>query len=127
MAQSDVKIELAAELERARTALGHNIGALRHDLNVGSHLKHSFHRNKAAYIGGATVFGLLLSKLPTRKKKIYVETKPKQGKRAIEEAEKAGIWLVILQALFKIFRPAITSFLTKQATELVKWRARGKR
>ena len=121
MAEPRVKIELAAELERARARLARNFGALRHDLDVGTHLKQSFHENKAAYIGGATVFGLLLSKLPTRRKKIYVERKSKVG---IQKAEKAGLWLVLLQFAFKTLRPLLTSLVTKQVTEFVRARAR---
>lgn len=121
MAEPDVKIELAAELERARAALGRSVAGLRRDLDVGARFKESFHENKAAYVGGATFLGLLLSKLPARKKKVYVERKSKEG---IKEAEKAGIWLIVLQFLFKTFRPMLTSLVTKQVTEFVKSRAR---
>jgi hypothetical protein len=112
---------LAADLDRARARLARSAGALRQDLNVPAHLKHSFHEHKAAFLGSATVFGLLLSKLPARKKKIYVERK---GKEAIKEVEKAGLWLVLLQFLFKTFRPALTSLLAKQVTDFVKARSR---
>jgi hypothetical protein len=120
MAEPHVKIELAAELERARAKMARGVDALRYDLDVSTHLKNSFHEHKAAYIGGATFFGLLLSKLPSRKKKIYVERK---SKKAVKEVEKAGIWLVLLQFLFNTFRPAITSLISKQVTEFVKARS----
>jgi len=121
MAEPDVKIELAADLERARGRLARNFDALREDLDVGAHIKESFHRNKAAYIGGATFFGLLLSRLPTRRKKVYIERKAKEGAR---EVEKAGIWLVLLQFAFKTLRPLLTSLVTKGVTEYVRSRAR---
>jgi len=123
MAESRVKVELAADLDRARARLARNFGALSRDFDVGTHLKHSFHENKAAYIGGATLFGLLLSKLPTRKKKMYVERKSTES---LKDVEKAGIWLVLLQLLFKTFRPLITSLVTKQVTEFVRSRARNR-
>jgi hypothetical protein len=121
MAEPGIKIALAGDLDRARARLARSTEALRRDLDVPAHLKSSFHQNKAAYIGGATVFGLLLSKLPARKKKIYVERK---GKEAIREVEKAGLWLVALQFLFKTFRPMLTSLLAKQVTDFVKSRSR---
>jgi len=121
MAQSRVKIELAADLERARGRLARNFDALRDDLNVGTHFKQSFHQHKAAYIGGATLFGLLLSKLPSRKKKIYLDRKPKSG---IKEAEKAGLWLILLEFVFKVMRPLLTTLLTKQVTDFVRARSR---
>jgi hypothetical protein len=123
MAQPHVKIELAAELDRARAGLARNFDSLRHDLDLPTRFKSSFHQNKAAYIGGATVFGLLLAKLPSRKKKVYIERK---SKTAVKEVEKAGIWLILLQFLFKTLRPLLTSLLTKQVTQFVKSRARGK-
>jgi hypothetical protein len=123
MAQSDVKIELAAELERARAALGRGVDAMRHDLDVGTRFKASFHEHKGAYIGGATLFGLILSKLPSRKKKVFVE---KKSKERIKEAEKAGIWMILLELLFKTFRPALTSLITKQVTAFVKSRGQGR-
>jgi hypothetical protein len=127
MAQPHVKIELAAELDRARAALARNAGALRHDLDIPTRFKSSFHQNKAAYIGGATMFGLLLAKLPSRKKKVHIERKPRTAARQVEkEAEKAGIWLLLLQFLFKTLRPLLTSLLTKQVTQFVKSRARSK-
>jgi hypothetical protein len=121
MAEPEVKLALAADLERARARLARNTGALRRDLDVGTHLRQSFHENKAAYIGGATFLGLLLSKLPARKKKIYVEGK---AKTAVKEAEKAGLWLVLLQLVFKIARPALTAFASKQVADFLKARSR---
>jgi hypothetical protein len=123
MAQSRVKTELAADLDRARATLARNFDAMRHDLDVGAHFKQSFHENKAAYIGGATVFGLLLAKLPTRRKKIYVERKPKEE---IKRVEKAGLWLILLEFAFKTLRPLLTSLVTKQVTEFVRSRASGR-
>ena len=125
MAESDVKIELAAELERARARLAQNMGALREDLDVATHLKQSLHEHKAAYLGGATVLGLLLSKLPARKKKVYVERKSKEAVKAVKEVEKAGIWIVLLQLLFKAFQPMLMSLVSQQVTSYLKTRARG--
>ena len=121
MAESRRKTELAADLDRARAALARNFDALRQDMDVGTHLKGSFHKHKTAYIGGATVFGLLLSKLPPRKKKVYVE---KKSKGIVKDAEKAGLWLVLLEFMFKALRPFITSLVAKGVTEFV--RARGR-
>ncbi len=122
MARSTAKIALGSDLEKAREKLARNFGALRQDLDVGTHFKHSFHENKAAYIGGATLFGLLLAKLPARRKKIFVERKG--AKAGVKAAEKAGIWLILLDFLFKTFRPALTSLVTKQVTEFIRSRGR---
>jgi len=122
MDEPHVKIELAADLDRARARLARNIDALRHDLDVPTHLRRSFSEHKSAYIGGATFFGLLLSKIPARKKKVYVEGK---SRGAVKEVEKAGFWLIVFQFLFNTFRPMLTSLLAKQVTSFVKSRAGG--
>jgi len=122
MAEPYVKTELAAELDRARARLAGNFGALRHDLDLGTHFRQSFHENKAAYIGGATFLGLLLSKLPARRKKVYVDQKSRNG---IKDAGKAGIGLILLEFLFKTMRPMLTSLISKQVTEFVRSRSRG--
>jgi hypothetical protein len=122
MAEPDLKIELAAELERARARLAQNFVALRQDMDVATHLKHSLSEHKGAFIGGATLLGLLLSKLPARKKKIYVERKSRD---AVKEVEKAGIWIVLLQLIFKAFQPMLASLVSQQVTSYLKARARG--
>jgi hypothetical protein len=121
MAEPDVKIELAADLDRARLRLARNFDALRHDLDVGAHIKESFRHNKAAFIGGASFLGLVLSRLPVRRKKIEIEGKGKDG---VKQAEKAGIWLLVLDFAFKTLRPLLTSFVTKQVADYMRSRAR---
>lgn len=124
MAEPDLKATLIADLERARAGLAVSGAALRRDLDLDAHFKASFHEHKSAYIGGATLLGLIISKLPARKKKVYVEKKSGKSKETIKEAEKAGIWLVLLQFLFSTLRPVLTKFLSKQVTNFVKSRAR---
>jgi hypothetical protein len=119
MAEPESKIALAADLARARAQLGRNLDALRHDLDVPTHLKRSFEHHKAAYVGGATFLGLVLSKLPARRKKIYVERKTE---KRVKEAEKAGVWLLVLQFLFKTLRPMLSSLVANQLTAYVKSR-----
>ena len=122
MAESEVKIALAADLARARANLGRNFDALRRDLDVPTHIKRSYLSHKAAYISGASVLGLILSKLPARKKKIYIERKSTDSAKEVKAVEKAGFLIVILQFLFKTFRPAITSFAARQLTDFLKSR-----
>jgi hypothetical protein len=120
MAQSIVKVELAAELERARARLARNADSLRHDLDIGTHFKQSFHENKAAYIGGAALFGLALSKITGRGKRAAVE---KKSKSKLKEAEKAGAGILLLEFALNLLRPLLASLLSKQVTEFVRSRS----
>ena len=117
-----MKEELSAQLDQARGRLAQSMGAVRQDLDVGRHLKESLRAHKGAFLGGAGVLGLLLAKLPPRKKKIYVERKSKER---VKDVEKAGIWLLLLQLLFKTFSPAIASIVSDQLSNYLKKRAGG--
>src|SRR2546426_718485 len=102
-----IKTELAIELDRARAKLARNFEAFRHDIDVPSHLKKNVREHKSAWIGGAAALGLLLAKLPARKKKIYVD---RRGNEQIKKIEKAGLALAVGKLLFSVARPALTKF-----------------
>ena len=123
-AKLDDKAELIAQLDQARAQLARSVDGLRRDADLGTHLKQSFTSHRAAWIGSAGVAGWLLSRLPARKKKIYIQ---KDGKETAAAAEKAageiagaGVAIAILKTLFTLFRPAITSYASKKIAELAK-------
>lgn len=108
------KVELAAELERARAQLARNLEGFRRDLNVPAHLKNSFRTHKSGWLGGAAIMGLLLAKLPARKKKIYVE---KRGDSPAKNLQKAGLTLALAKMAFTAARPFLTKLALKKFTE----------
>ena len=80
MAGDTDKAALVAELAAARSRLAKTGRALqeagdllRQKLNVPARAKESFEKHRPAWLGGATLLGLLLSKLPSRKKTVFVE------------------------------------------------------
>ncbi len=80
MAGDSDKAELIAELAAARERLSRTGRALqeagdllRLKLDVPARAKESFEKHRPAWLGGATFLGLLLSKLPARKKTVFVE------------------------------------------------------
>jgi hypothetical protein len=112
MAES--KDELIAEIDRARARISREMGSLRRDANVTAHLKHSFTANKAAWIGGAGVAGWILSRIPARKKNVYVG---KKDHSPVKEATELGLWFGIIKLLLTVFRPVITEFATRKITD----------
>src|SRR5437867_2876642 len=66
------KIALVAELATARSRLSETGAALRAALDVPSRAKESFRRHRPTWLGGAALLGLVLSKLPTRRKTVFV-------------------------------------------------------
>ncbi len=53
----------------SRMAFARNLRAVRHDLDVPTHLTHAFRRHKTLYLTGAAGVGWVLARLPVRKKK----------------------------------------------------------
>jgi|ERR1700677_3194997 len=111
--QDDEKAELIARLDRARAQFARNLDAVRHDADVGAHLKHSFTAHKAAWIGSAGIAGWVLSRLPARKKKVIV----KEGDNTVKHLAEAGLAFSILKTLFTLFRPVIMSFASKKIAD----------
>ncbi len=71
-AQQD-KQALVAELAAARVRLSATGEALRHRLDVPTRASENFRRHRPAWLGGAAIAGFLLSKIPSRKKTVFVD------------------------------------------------------
>jgi hypothetical protein len=115
MAQDQRKAELTAELARARNRIAGNFGALRHDFDLPGRFKDAVMRKPVAWIGGATLFGILLSKLPARRKEVFVHSDGKPAK--VGNAGKAGLLLGALKIALDLSRPAITKWASQRVAD----------
>lgn len=115
MAEKQRKAELTAELARARRRLGENLGALRRDLDFPTRAKSAVLRHPAAWVGGATLFGVLLSKLPARKKKTVIRHEGAEAK--IVSAGKTGLLLGALKIAFDLSRPALAKWASQRVAD----------
>ena len=122
MADEARKAELAAEIALSRRQFSKSLGKIREDLNVSHHIKQNFRKNKAAWLGGATALGWVLSRLPARRRKI--ETRETGGKK-IREIEKTGLLLGVAKLLFSAARPALTALAKKKIASLAARREHG--
>jgi hypothetical protein len=104
-----------AELAAARRRLTVNFRALRKDLDIPTRARQAFARQPLAWIGGASLLGLITTRLAFRKKQSVVERKGREP--MIEKAEKAGLLLGILKLVFDLVRPALTKWATKFVTD----------
>lgn len=118
---ADLKSELSAELDHARAKLARNMDAFQHDIDVPHHLKNSFRAHKGIWMGAAAALGLLLAKIPARKKKVYVQ---KVSGERLKNLEKTGLALAVAKLAFSAARPAITAFATKKITDFARRRSR---
>ena len=74
------KAALIAEIEVARGKIASTGAALRiagegvkRTFDIPSRARQSFKKHRLVWLGGAALFGLLLAKLPARKKTVFVE------------------------------------------------------
>ncbi|MEA3186636.1 MAG: hypothetical protein QOD99_466 [Chthoniobacter sp.] len=109
-----IKTELAVELDRARAKLARNVDAFRRDIDLSAHFKKSFRANRGPWIGAAAMLGLLVAKLPARKKKVYVD---RSGKESMKRLEKAGLALALAKLALSAAKPALTAFATKKISD----------
>ena len=115
MAEDQRKAELTAELALARSRLTVNLGALRRALDFPARMKGAVLKHPAAWVGGAALFGILLAKLPTRRKKIVVTADGKPAK--ISTAGKSGLLLGALKIAFDLSRPALAKWAGQRVAD----------
>ena len=111
----DRKNALIRDLARSRSELSaHAHGASAH-LNPGAKIHAGFVRHRFAWMGAAGLFGLVLSKIGSRQKKI---TFSKRGEKQVAKAGAAGLLLGVLKIAFDLLRPTLTTWATKRVSAL---------
>ena len=115
MAEDQRKAELTAELARARNRIGANLGALRHDLDFPARAKSAVLKHPAAWVGGATLLGVLLARLPARRKK--TAAKHRGAEAQIVSAGKTGLLLGALKIAFDLSRPALAKWAARRVAD----------
>ena len=108
MADIQRKAELTAELARARSRITANLGEIRRELDFPARVKRVVLKNPTAWVGGTALIGVLLARLPARRKKA---TASRSGAEAqLVGAGKAGLLLGALKIAFDLTRPALAKW-----------------
>jgi hypothetical protein len=115
MAQEQRKAELTAELAAARRRISSDFGALRYSLDFPRRAKDAVKRHPFAWVGGATLFGVLLSKLPARRKKVLVTSKGEAVKKS--GAVQAGLLVSVLKIALDVARPVLMKWATQRVAD----------
>ena len=86
-------------------------------LNVSRHLATSLHKHSFRWAGAAALLGWVLSRLPARKQRIYLET-GKDGevrrKRTKEVGLAAAVMAVAWKGIWSIAKPMLTAYLSSR-------------
>lgn len=113
----DRKADLIAQLESARARLGvHSKGAQAH-LHPGVKVREAFSRQRAAWLGGAALLGLMVTRLPRTKK---VVVRRKGGREEMAKAGKAGMALGGLKLAIDLAKPLLIAWATKRIGDVAK-------
>ena len=110
------KERITAKLAGVRTALSDQSLLVRRNLDVGRQMSDSVRRHSWAWMSMAAIFGWLLSRLPARKKKIYIQAAD-SGKRV---SSNGGFLVQIWRGVWSIAKPLVVAYLTKKIAEKVK-------
>ncbi len=111
------KQAIVAELAAARARLSATGEALRRSLDVTARARESFKRHKPAWLSGAAIVGFVLSKLPSRKKTVFVE---QTTGKVLGAAGKLGAIFSAAKFAFNIARPLLSDLAGGSIGEILK-------
>jgi hypothetical protein len=125
MMPPDDKAELLAQIAASRARLAAAAGGLRdagegvkRSLDVPARVSDSFRKHRPAWLGGAALLGILLSKLPARKKTVYVD---RDNGELLGKAAKAGFAWGAVKTIAGLARPLLSEIALTRFTD---WAAR---
>jgi hypothetical protein len=112
----DKKQKITAALAGVRIQLQNELLLLRRDLNVGRHILESIRNHPWEWISNAAIFGWLLSRLPARKKKIYIYSSSQEQVKSHGNGPLGKLW----KGAWNISKPLIAAYLAKKLAEKAK-------
>jgi hypothetical protein len=115
MVQSEnEKKRLIEQLAKIRVELNNHAANVREDLNVNRRISASIRKHPWSWLSIAAILGWLLSRLPARKKKIYIHTSSTSGKLPKKRGDNSGLALHAWKAMWLITKPLLTAYLAKK-------------
>jgi len=117
--------QLRQEVAHSRDRLARDLGGLRYELDFPLKFRKSFQRQTVGWITAAVVIGVIFAVMPARTRKVHVKAKTKNND---EEAKKrllgAGLAIGALRLAATLLKPALMSFISKQASSYAAGAAR---
>ena len=104
----DEKQRIVLELARTRVRLGEESLLLKRDFDLNRKLVNSVRQHSWAWMSLAAAFGWVLSRLPARKKKIYIHSDSPR-----KEKSRGGAFKFLWDTAWSVARPVLTAYLTK--------------
>ena len=101
--------ELKAQIAHSRALVSRDLRGLRYELDFPHKIRKSFQRQTVFWLAGSAAVGLLLTRLPARGKKVYVE--PRIGGKSKHRLLEAGFVLGALKIAATLLRPVIVDLV----------------
>ncbi len=109
--------QLSDRAAASRQRLAYAGRSLESAADFGRRVQTSIRGNLTTWLGSAALIGLVLAKLPSRKKKIYIKAGASKGTKAEAESSgkaKGGLAIALLGLVFQAVRPQLQKLITEQ-------------
>ena len=116
MAEStEDKSSLSDRLEEDRLKMAAEVGGLKNDYNLSNRLRQSVKKDPWYWVSGALLIGFLLSRLPARRKKVYIrgDLSETKNSRTYSPPEKKRPGSTISK-LWSLIKPIITAYIGRE-------------
>ncbi len=114
----DDKRRITVALAASRTELSTLSLLVRGNLDIRRYLLESRERHLWVWMSAAAIVGWILSRLPARKQKIYIQSP--DSKKAEKRRGGGGLLKPVGEGMWSITKPLLAAYLTKKVAEKVK-------
>ena len=111
------KRQIADALTALRIQVENEASVLRRKLDMKQHFLESIKSHPWEWASGAAIFGWLLSRIPARKKRVYLDSSSQKPVKHREKGPLGKLWREVWQCS----KPMIAVYLAKLLAENVKW------
>jgi hypothetical protein len=105
----DKKQSITAGLTQRRIQLQNERSLLKRKLDMKQHILESIKSHPWKWASGAAIFGWLLSRIPARKKRIYIHSSSEKPIKRRDNGPLGQLW----REVWKFSKPVIASYLAK--------------
>ena len=108
--------EIADALTVLRIQVQNEASVLRRKLDMKQHFLESIKSHPWEWASGAAIFGWLLSRIPARKKRVYLDSSNQKPVKHREKGPLGKLW----REVWQFSKPMIAAYLTKLVVEHAK-------
>jgi hypothetical protein len=120
MAEANRKDQLRAELDHARDQIGGHALGLKRSLSPAEAIKRGVRHRPVVWFAGAVLAGLLLSRIPARRRQSRAEKRAEKQKEkeTAGNAGKAALLVTVLKFGLDLAKPSLTRWLRDRVTQM---------